>query len=119
MTTLRGSAILARGCTGTLTRRWRLHIGSAIGLPAHPSRPDADRVRALRTRLLVKTLRVIHFGFWIGPRAGNRGRRFGGLDDGEPRAIGEVRHVDDGEHHEEGAEHRTRREYLCLGGQLL
>ena len=41
------------------------------------------------------------------------------FDDGEPCAVGEVGHVDDGEHHQECAEHRSRGKQLRLRGELF
>src|SRR5438128_1427705 len=90
MTTLRASAIRPRGFACALTRWRRLDVRPAVRLPARPRRPDAHRVRALRTGLLVIALRVIHFGFRIRPRAGHRGGGVGDFDDPEPRAVGEV-----------------------------
>src|ERR1700744_3782144 len=119
MTTLRGSAILARGCAGADTRRRRIDVRPAVRFTAGPGRPNADRVRPYSARLLVKTLRVIDFGFRIRPRAGDGSRRMTGFDGPEPRAVGEVRHVHDREHDQEGAEHRTAGEDLGLRGQLL
>src|SRR5271166_5224501 len=104
MTTVRGSTILAR--TGALTRRRWVDVRPPVRFPTRPGRPDADRVRALGARLLVKPLWIIDFGLRIRPRAGDRGGRMTDLDSPEPRAVGEVGHVDDGEHHQEGAEHR-------------
>src|SRR5271156_678699 len=117
MTTLRASAILARA--GTLTRWWRFDVRPAVRLPARPRRPDADRVRTLRSRLLVKALRVIDFGFRIRPRAGHRSSCVADLDDPEPPAVGEVRHIHDGEHHQERAKHRSRREQLRFRRKLF
>src|SRR6185312_282787 len=93
MTTVRGSAILNLACTGALTGRWGLDMRPAIGFPARPGRPDTDRVRALRARLLVIALRVIHFGFGIGPGAGDRSGGVTDLDCPEPGTVGEVGHV--------------------------
>src|ERR1700752_1341557 len=117
MTTVRGSTILAR--TGPFARRRRVNVRPPIRLPAHPGRPDADRVRTLGACLLVKPLWIIDFGLRIGPGAGHGGRRFADLDGGEPGAVREVGRVDDGEHHQEGAEHRTAGEDLRFRGQLL
>src|ERR1700741_4253306 len=98
MTAVRGSAILAR--TRAYTRWRRVDVGPPVRLAARPSRPDAHRVRALGAGLLVKALRVIDFGFRIRPRAGDGGGCVADLDGPEPRPVGEVGHVDDGEHHQ-------------------
>src|SRR6201992_1165499 len=117
MTTLRASAILARA---RALARWRcLDVRAAVRFSARPGRPDAHRVRALRAGFLVIALRVIHFRFRIGPRAGHRGGGVADLYDPEPGAVGEVRHVDDGEHHQEGAQHRPGREDLGFGSKLF
>src|ERR1700742_1677558 len=117
MTTLRASAILARA--RALARWWRLDVRPAVRLSASPGRPDAHRVGTLRAGLLVKALRVIHFGFRIRPRAGHRSSGVADFDDPEPCAVSEVGHVDDREHHQECAKHRSGWEQLRLGGKLF
>src|SRR6516162_3670442 len=122
MTTVRGSTMLAlrrRSRTRAFARRWRVDVGPTVRLPAHPGRPDAHRERAFGAGLLVISLRVIDFGLWVWPRAGNGRRRSAGLDRREPTTVDKVGHVDDHEHHQKRAEHRTAREDLGFRGQLL
>src|SRR5437763_10454629 len=95
MTTVRGSAILARHSrAGALPRRRWVDVRPPVRLPARPGRPDADRVGALGARLLVIALRVIDFRLGIRPGASHRGGRVAALDGPEPRAVGAVGHVD-------------------------
>src|SRR5262245_33788708 len=95
---VRSSAILATR-RAPVARRTQLDVGIASG-PLLPGGPLAYRVRPLGSVRPVEPLWVIDLGFGEGPRAGDGGRRAAGLDDPEPAAVGEVRHVDDREHHQ-------------------
>src|SRR5262245_32933220 len=102
MTTLRGSRT---GVGPTISiRLHRVHGRTSVRLSGHPAVPVPLEIRARLPLSLKETLRVVDLGFWIGPRAGDGGRKLRRADGGEAGTIKEVGEVQDAGHHEERGE---------------
>src|SRR5262245_40236793 len=98
--------------------RGRFHVRTAR-LGARPAGPDAREVRAGLALLLVEAVGVVDLGLGPGVGAGDRRGGLGGPDEGEPRAVADVRDIDDGEHHQERPEGGPAAEHADASGQLL